>query len=496
MSETSEISESNKIIPQITQSIPPQLFDISKPYKKVEIIDNNINSEEITEENIYTNTNQNSNSKILWCCNKVQETIKQGSLLEGIFNLSIFTLGIGLLALPQKVRYMSLFMTPMIIISGGIINYWTLIILSDASRKYKLTKYEDAVTILFNQKFSYFFSFIMCVNQFGTIIAFQIIIYKFLGAVVNQILSYGYENMENFAARSFWGEQKTRMFVCYSICYIILFPLCLTKTLSKMRFASTFGVLCQLLMIFIILIQFPSYYYHNIHQRKQNINFSNIKLGFGKNLEFFQSITTIIYAFECHAGVFSVLSSLQKPSKLRVQKVFSYAILIDVISCLIIALSGYLSQPFNTPEIIIERHTIFKHDILMITGLILFIFTLITKVGANYSGFRITILNLFKYDSLNYPNSFNIICTFFTLSLTTFITAFWKKNIIKFLNLAATFCSIVVVILIPGMIYIKGNNYPLYHYKNIFAMIFIFTIVSIGLITMYCFIHKFFSDQN
>ena len=451
----------------------------SKPYKQVEIIDNNSVSEESSED---------PEPKIY--CYYIQETLKQGSLLEGIFNLSIFTLGIGLLALPQKVKYMSLFMTPMIIISGAVINYWTLIVLSDASRKFKLTKYEDTISLLINQKFSYFFSFVMCINQIGTIIAFQTIIYKFLGAIINQILSYGYENMENFANKSFWGEPKVRMIVCFTICYAILFPLCLTKTLSKMRFASTFGVLCQMLMTFIILVQFPSFYYHNIHQRKQNINFSDIKLGFGKNMELFQSITTIIYAFECHSGLFPVLSNLQRPSRNRVQKVFKNAILIDVISCMIIALSGYLSQPFNTPELIIERHTIYKHDILMITGLILFVFTLITKVGANYNGFRITILNLFKYDTINYPNFFNIIITFTTLSITTFIAAYVKKNIAHYLNLAGTFSSIVVVIIIPGMIYIKGNDYPVYHYKNILTMIFIFVIATIGMISICCIIQN------
>ena len=451
----------------------------SKPYKQVEIIDNNSVSEESSED---------PEPKIY--CYYIQETLKQGSLLEGIFNLSIFTLGIGLLALPQKVKYMSLFMTPMIIISGAVINYWTLIVLSDASRKFKLTKYEDTISLLINQKFSYFFSFVMCINQIGTIIAFQTIIYKFLGAIINQILSYGYENMENFANKSFWGEPKVRMIVCFTICYAILFPLCLTKTLSKMRFASTFGVLCQMLMTFIILVQFPSFYYHNIHQRKQNINFSDIKLGFGKNMELFQSITTIIYAFECHSGLFPVLSNLQRPSRNRVQKVFKNAILIDVISCMIIALSGYLSQPFNTPELIIERHTIYKHDILMITGLILFVFTLITKVGANYNGFRITILNLFKYDTINYPNFFNIIITFTTLSITTFIADYIKKNIAHYLNLAGTFSSIVVVIIIPGMIYIKGNDYPVYHYKNILTMIFIFVIATIGMISICCIIQN------
>ena len=78
----------------------------SKPYKQVKIVDNNsINTEDISDD---------TEQKIR--CYSIQETIKQGSLLEGIFNLSIFTLGIGLLALPHKVKYMGLFMAPVIII--------------------------------------------------------------------------------------------------------------------------------------------------------------------------------------------------------------------------------------------------------------------------------------------------------------------------------------------------------------------------------------------
>ena len=109
-----------------------------RTYKKVKIIDSS--TEEIMEE-IDTSS----------CWKKTLGIIEPGSLIECIFNLSIFSLGIGLLALPQKVGYMSLFLTPIIIITGGVINYWTLTILGDAARKYRLTKYEEAVTLLFNQ---------------------------------------------------------------------------------------------------------------------------------------------------------------------------------------------------------------------------------------------------------------------------------------------------------------------------------------------------------
>lgn len=464
--DTNNKNENNKEIPNDIQM-----------YRKVKIIDSN--SEEIIEE-MEANT----------CWKKTLGKIQPGSLIECILNLSIFSLGVGLLAIPQKVSYISLFMAPILIITGGVINYWTLTILGDASRKYRLTKYEEAVALLFNQNLSYFFSFVMCINQLGVIIVFQIIVYKFLGAIVNKFFSFGYENMENFATRSFWGKKRVRIIVSYLTTYIILVPLCLIKTMSKMRYSSTLGVAALFLMILIILVQFPSFYYHNIHQRKHNINFLDLKLS--EKMQFFQAISTIIYAFECHAGLFPVLSNMNKPTKIRVQKVLRSAILIDVISCMIIALSGYLSQPFDTPELIVERSAIYKGDFLMISSFLLFICTLVTKIGANYNGFRVTILNLFKYDIINYPTYINVIITFLTLSFTTFISAYFKNNISDYLNIIGTFCSIIVGIILPGMIYIKGNDYSIYHYKNIFTIIFILIVSSIGLCTIFGTINKIY----
>ena len=420
------------------------------------------------------------------CLNNILGKIKPGSLIACIFNLSIFSLGVGLLALPQQVVYISLFMTPILIIMGGVINYWTLTILGNASRKYKLTKYENAVEFLFNKSFSYFFSFVMCINKLGRIVILQMISYKFFGAALNKFFSLGYENMEKFAKKSFWGRKKIKIIVCYLITFTIVFPLCLIKTISKMRYSSAIGVIALFLMILIILIQFPSFYYHNIHQRRHNINFLNLKYGFDKNMHFFQAVSNIIYTFECHAGLFPVLSSMHAPTKKRVKKVIKNSILINVISCIIIALSGYLSQPFDTPELIIDRHAIFKHDFLIATGYLFFICTLVTKIGANYNGFRITILNLLNYDIVNYPDFINIIITSITLLFTTFIAAFFRHKIFDYFNIIGTFCSIIVGVIIPGMIYIKGNKHYIFHYKNILVIIFILVVSLIGLITIYC----------
>ena len=303
--------------------------------------------------------------------------VEKGSISESVINLCIISFGIGLLALPQKVNYVTLIMTPILIIICGVINYWTFTILGDASRKNKVNKYEDIVAALFNPCFYYFFNFVMMVGLFGVMILFQVILYKFIGGVINELFSYGYSNMENFANESFWGEKKVRLIVCYSLSLFILFPLCLIKTISKMRYASTFGVFSVFLIIIIVLIQCPSFYYHNVVKEKQEINIFDFSNGFDYDLKFIQSISTIIYAYECHAGIFPAISSLKNPTRFRVQKVFKGAATVNVISYIIITISGYLSQPENTPDLILEREKISKNDYLMTLGLSLFSITLL-----------------------------------------------------------------------------------------------------------------------
>ena len=417
--------------------------------------------------------------------------IEKGSIMESVINLCIISFGIGLLALPQKVNYVTLVMTPIMIIICGIINYWTFTVLSDASRKNKVNKYEDIVAALFNPCFGYFFNFVMGVGLFGVISLFQVMLYKFLGGVVNEIFSYGYTNMETFANESFWGEKKVRLCVCYSITILVLFPLSLIKTISQMRYASTFGVFSVFLIIIIVLIQCPSFYYHNVVEGKQELNIFDFSVGFNSDLKFIQSISTIIYAYECHAGIFPAISSLTNPIRPRVQKVFKRATTINVVAYIIITISGYLSQPENTPDLILEREKISKNDYLMTIGLSLFSITLITKVSASYNCLRALILNLMKYDPNNYPNGINFILTTITLSCTTFVAAMFQ-NIADYISLNGSFYGLFIAVIMPGIIYIKSNNYPIFHIKNILAMIFILVLCSIGALTIYFTLKKIF----
>jgi len=42
------------------------------------------------------------------------------------------------------------------------------------------------------------------------------------------------------------------------------------------------------------------------------------------------------------------------------------------------------------------------------------------------------------------------------------------------------FCSVIQVFFVPALIYIKNNDYPIYHWKNIFSIIIVILLSGIG----------------
>ena len=172
------------------------------------------NSQQIKEEPFKSIQKKNLIRKIL-------SNFSSGSLTSCIFNLCILSLGTGSLALPQKIGYMSLLFSPVIIILSGLVNYWSLNILAKASKKYNINSYEGIVSKLFGIGLSIFLGIIMCINQTGMIILYQVILYKLLGGVINDFSNLGYSGVQDFALNSFWNKFKIRLCVCYLITFII-----------------------------------------------------------------------------------------------------------------------------------------------------------------------------------------------------------------------------------------------------------------------------------
>ncbi len=181
-----------------------------------------------------------------------------------------------------------------------------------------------------------------------------------------------------------------------------------------MRYASTFGILSLISMILIVVVELPFYIKENFYNPAHppaKVNYYDLKPGFTKDMEFLKSVATLIYAYAKHVGVFPVLESFHNPTKKRIRQLFGRATILDMLCYFVIGLSGYLTQPENTPDIIVERTKIFKSDWLITIGQFLFIITLHAKICANYNALRTCILNLMGYDFFNYPEKINRIIT-------------------------------------------------------------------------------------
>ena len=131
--------------------------------------------------------NQEKDKRSLPWCKRAFGKMGPGSLRSSIFNLCILSLGTGLLAIPQKIGYMSVVCSPVVIILSGLANIWSLMILVEMCFKFKEKNYENLVNKLLGNKASIFLGIIMSINQIGIIILYQVILYKLIGGVINEI---------------------------------------------------------------------------------------------------------------------------------------------------------------------------------------------------------------------------------------------------------------------------------------------------------------------
>jgi amino acid permease len=329
--------------------------------------------------------------------------IDPGSIRGSIFNLSILSLGSGCLALPQSFGKMSILVNLIDIIIAAFASYWTLSIMIFSSEKYKVYSYSKINRVILGKGYSIFFDIIMLVYIFGVIILFQVIIYKLLGGIVNEFGQLGYSSMEDFSKNSFWKGLDFKFPIMFTIVLFILFPLCIIDNISKMRFNSMFGLFSLIFLFFIIIFEFPWYfknYWDKIYiesDESTHLNIWDISQGFTKNLNFFKGTATLFFAFSCHGAAFPVYNELKNKNTRRIQKVFARSIILNSTFYIIVGLTGYLSDPINTPDLIIERYKLFSSDILMTLGWICFLFALLMKIPANYVIFRLVLLNLFGY---------------------------------------------------------------------------------------------------
>ena len=157
--------------------------DTSMPFilsdKENENSENNINANKLpgdTNQEEIQNDEENKNETGRTLVNRLIGPVDAGSIRGSIFNLSIFSLGSGCLALPQKIQHMSIVLAVFDIILSGLATYWTLNLMLVASRKLKnCFNYAKVVELLYGKKLSNFLVFTILLYTFGIMVLYQVI---------------------------------------------------------------------------------------------------------------------------------------------------------------------------------------------------------------------------------------------------------------------------------------------------------------------------------
>ena len=399
-------------------------------------------------------------------------------------------LGLGTSALAiVKVPYnISIIMTPVCIVLGGIANIWSYHILGDLYETYKINNYEHLCQKVCGKGMTLFLVITLNIYTVGLLLIHQVLIFRLLGGIINVIGGYDYESMLTFLSDTYWSEIWVKLCVNFGIGILIIFPLCLITDMKKLNVSSTIGVFTTLFIFLVVLVQFPFYFIEYLEKEYKaddestHINIYHVERGFTKQIQFLQAFALFFFCFTGHNGLLPALEHLENPTPARRAKLYNIAIAMDMLIYLVIALCGYLSVPVQVVDIVFERKRLWPKDIVMTIARILLIPMAISKIQVNHNIWRISLVSYIGQDHTKISLKFNLLFTGITLFLTTLVSSLYQ-NIVGYISLIGCFCVVFPAFLIPPIMYMYTCGLPKTHWKVIIQIILGAVLCIIGYIS-------------
>ena len=410
-------------------------------------------------------------------------SMKEGSILGGVFALSSLALGTGAFSIPIRCTQLGCVWYILLLFAGAAAAYWTLTGLIRSSRCVKGLDYSPTVKGLIGTWPSVMIDIVIIVYLFGVFVQYMVIIYSLVGRSYYEIFigTGKYKNFEEYEEKV-WDGAVLKYPIMFGTT-VLVFPLCLLKDISKMRFASMFGICALIYSILVVVIQSPWYIIHYINNYKADdpkthANWFDIRKGFTSQLNFFTGVATVFFTFTCHPGAFPVFKTLKNHTEKRINSCFFRSIILDLVIYVFIAICGFITAPLNPKSLIIYRESIFSSDIFMTIAKIALALDLFLSLPANFAGFRCSFFMVFfKTDQIDTLK--NILVASITLLLATLVGALYK-NILSYISFFGGFCSSMICYLIPGVLMIKASKQELTSRRNIITMIIILILTVFG----------------
>ena len=413
------------------------------------------------------------------CC-----SMKEGSILGGVFALSSLALGTGAFSIPIRCTQLGCFWYMILLFFAASAAYWTLTGLIKSSRVVRGQDYSPTVRGIVGNTPAVVIDVFIIIYLFGVFVQYMVIIYSLVGRTYFELFedTSAYKNFEEYE-NDVWDKPVLKYPIMFGTA-LLIFPVCLLKDISKMRFASMFGICALIYSILVVVVESPWFLIHYLDNYKEDdpkthANWFDISKGFTKDLNFFTGIATLFFTFSCHPGAFPVYKTLKNNNEKRINKVFFRSIILDVCIYFMIGVCGFITAPLNPKSLVIYRESIFDNDIFMTIAKIALALDLFLSLPANFASYRASFfLVFFKTDKVD--NFRNVLVTAITFFISTLIGALYK-NILSYISLFGGFCSSMICYLMPGVLMIKTSKEKMSSPKNIITIIIIVCLSSFGI---------------
>ena len=413
------------------------------------------------------------------CC-----SMKEGSIQGSVFTLSSIALGTGAFSLPIRCTQIGCVWYSISIFIGAIISYWTLTKLIESARIVKADAYSTSVRRIIGKIPAIIIDVILMIYLFGIIIQFNVIIYSLIGRTYYEFFGdeKKYKEFDDFK-KDIWDLLYIKFPLMYGLTALIS-PICLLKDISKMRFASMFGVCALMYSILIIVFETPWFYDHYLkYDYKSNdssthANWFDISMGFTSDLNFFTGIATVFFVFTCHPGVFPVYKSLKNNTPKRINQVILKSVGLDFIIYLAVAICGFMTAPLSDEPLIIYRKKIFDNDIFMTIAKISLALDLYLSIPANLNSLRASFF-LLVFDTDKIDNRRNVLVTIPVLLIATLIAALFE-DILSYISILGGFFCSIICFLVPGLLMVLTSKEKVTSPKNLSIIIFLGFLCLIG----------------
>lgn len=415
---------------------------------------------------------------------EVAHSEHKDTMFKTVQNIMFLGLGTSALAIVKVPFDISVIMTPVCIVLGGIANIWSYHILGDLYEKYKIVDYERLTEKIGGKKIKILLFVTLNIYTCGLLLIHQVLCYRLLGGIVNTIGGYDYDSMLDFLEKEFWSKVWCKFAVNFGIAILVIFPLCLIKDMKKLNVSSLIGVFSTVFILLIVLVQFPGYVMHylDVYDNWVDVvNFYRVEEGWTKRLYFIQHFALFFFCFTGHNGLLPALEHLENPVPERRSFLYNAAIGMDMLIYLFISLTGYLSSPKEGLEIVFERKRIWGKDIVMTIGRFVLIPMAISKIQVNHNIWRISFFSTCGQGQENFTLKDNIIFTAITLFITTLVASAYQ-NVVGYISLIGCFCVVIPAFLIPALLYAWDNGRGYKDCKNLFNIILGSTLCIIGYI--------------